>query len=123
VRDAAPDVKVKKEGMYLSRAGDSQGNTLECLLSTTRDAEAAKRFFAKTLAAPHSVPPRVITVDTNAAHAKAVKELKEEGSLPTSCALRPSKYLNNVVEQDHRFITRLVKAGMGFFSFETACNP
>jgi IS6 family transposase len=115
-------VKVKKEWMYLYRAVDSQGNTLEFLLSATRDAEAAKRFFSKTLAAPHSVPPRVITVDKNAADPKAVKELKEEGSLPTSCALRPCKYLNNVVEQDHRFIKRLVKPGMGFFSFETAGN-
>ncbi len=106
--------------MYLYRAVDSAGNTLDFLLSATRDAQAAKRFFSKTLAAPHTVPPRVITVDTNAAYPKAFNQLQEEGILPQSCALRQSKYLNNLVEQDHRFMKRLVKLGMGFFSFETA---
>ena len=64
--------------------------------------------------------PRVIRVDKNAAYPKAFKELKAEGFMPDSCELRQSKYLNNLVEQDHRFIKRLVKLGMGFFSFETA---
>ncbi len=115
-------VKVKKEWMYLYRAVDSQGTTLEFLLSPTRDAEAAKRFFSKTLAAPHTVPPRVITVDKNAAYPKAFKELKEEGAIPKACELRQVKYLNNIVEQDHRFIKRRVKPGLGFFSAETAWN-
>jgi transposase-like protein len=103
----------------LSRCG-FQGNTLEFLLSPTRDAQAAKRFFAKALTAPHTSTPRVITVDKNAASPKAFKELKAEGIMPDSCELRQSKYLNNLVEQDHRFIKRLVKLGMGFFSSETA---
>src|ERR1700674_441943 len=60
-------IKVKKAWMYLYRAVDSQGNTLEFLLSPTRDAQAAKRFFSKALAAPHSSTPRVITVDKNPA--------------------------------------------------------
>ena len=106
--------------MYLYRAVDSQGNTLEFLLSPRRDAQAAKSFFAKALAAPHSRAPRVITVDKNTAYPKAFKELKAERLLPDACELRQSKYLNNLVEQDHRFIKRLVKLGMGFFSFETA---
>jgi IS6 family transposase len=106
--------------MYLSRAVDSQGNTLEFLLSATRDAQAAKRFFAKALGASHTVTPRVITVDKNAAYPKAIKKLKEAGDLVASCELRRSKYLNNLVEQDHLFIKRLVKPGLGFFSFETA---
>ena len=86
----------------------------------TRDAQAAKRFFAKALGAGHTVTPRVITVDKNAAYPKAFYELKTERTLAVSCELRQSKYLNNLVEQDHRFIKRLVKPGMGFFSFETA---
>ena len=81
---------------------------------------SAKRFFSKALAAPHISTPRVITVDKNAAYPKAFKELKAEGIMPDPCELRQSKYLNNLVEQDHRFIKRLVKLGMGFFSFETA---
>ena len=106
--------------MYLYRAVDSQGNTLEFFLSPRRDAQAAKRFFAKALAAPHSSTPRVITVDKNAAYPKAFKELKAERIMPDACELWQSKYLNNLIEQDHRFIKRLVKLGMGFFSLETA---
>jgi IS6 family transposase len=113
-------VKVKKVWVYLYRAVDSQGNTLEFLLSPTRDAQAAKRFFSKALAAPHTNIPRVITVDKNTAYPKAFKELKAEGIMPSPCELRQRKYLNNLIEQDHRFIKRLVKLGMGFFSFETA---
>jgi IS6 family transposase len=97
-------VKIKKTWMYLYRAVDSQGNTLEFLLSPTRDAQAAKRFFSKTLAAPHTTTPRVITVDKNAAYPKAFNELQAEGAIPEGCELRQIKYLNNIVEQDHRFI-------------------
>jgi transposase-like protein len=51
---------------------------------------------------------------------KLESELQTAGVLAVSCELRQSKYLNNLIEQDHRFIKRLVKPGMGFFSFETA---
>jgi len=113
-------VKIKGVWMYLYRAVDSQGNTLDFHLSPTRDAQATKRFFSKALAASHTITPRVITVDKNAAYPKALRELKQEEIIPEGCQLRQSKYLNNLVEQDHRFIKRLVKPGMGFFSFETA---
>jgi IS6 family transposase len=136
-------IKVKKTWMYLYRAVDSGGQTLEFLLSPTRDAEAAKCFFLKALhstadPAPQAHPakeqvaqlatavpsvtsaPRVITVDKNAAYPKAIAELKAVGVLPQYVELRPVKYLNNLIEQDHRFIKRLTKPGMGFFSFETA---
>jgi transposase-like protein len=62
--------------MYLYRAVDSQGNTLEFLLSATRDAQAAKRFFSKARAASHTVTPRAITVDNNAAYPKARKRIE-----------------------------------------------
>jgi IS6 family transposase len=113
-------IKIKKTWMYLYRAVDSDGNTLEFLLTATREAEAAKRFFSKTLGASHTVTPRVINVDKNAAYPKALGELKAEGIVPKSCELRQVKYLNTIVEQDHRFIKRRVKPGLGFFSFETA---
>jgi IS6 family transposase len=113
-------VKIKGIWMYLYRAVDSNGDTLEFLLSPTRDARSAKRFFSKALGASHTTAPRVIVVDKNAAYPKALKELKAAGTVPEQCELRPVKYLNNLVEQDHRFIKRLVKPGMGFFSFETA---
>ena len=61
-------------------------------------------------------------MDKNAAYPKAFNELQAEGAIPDSCELRQVKYLNNIVEQDHRFIKRHVKPGLGFFSFETAWN-
>lgn len=113
-------IKVKKEWVYLYRAVDSQGKTLDFFFSPTRDTQAAREFLLKTLAASHTSAPRVINVDKNAAYPKAFAELKTEGDIPEQCALRQVKYLNNRVEQDHRFIKRLTKPGMGFFSFETA---
>ncbi|GHO81863.1 IS6 family transposase [Ktedonobacter sp. SOSP1-85] len=113
-------IKVKKEWVYLYWAVDSQGQTLDFFFSLTRDAQAARQFLLKTLAASHTSTPRVINVDKNAAYPKAFAELKAEGYLPENCALRQVKYLNNLVEQDHRFLKRLTKLGMGFFSFETA---
>ena len=113
-------VKVRGTWMYLYRAVDSAGNTLEFRLSPTRDAEAAKAFFHKTLSASHTLTPRVITVDKNAAYPKALADLKSAGAVPQACELRQIKYLNNLVEQDHRFIKRLVKPGLGFWSFATA---
>ncbi len=69
-------VKVKGRWMYLYRAVDSRGQTIDFLLSAKRDAEAAKRFFRKALAQPHTVNPRTITEDKNAAYPKAAAELK-----------------------------------------------
>jgi transposase-like protein len=72
------------------------------------------------LKAPKHQSPRVINVDQNKAYPPAVKELKEEGVLSIASQLRKCKYLNNIVEQDHRFIKRRVNPGLGFFSFNTA---
>ncbi len=113
-------IKVKGEWMYLYRAVDSAGNTLEFLLSETRDTQAAKRFFSKALGACHTTTPRVINVDKNPAYPSALDELKSVGTLPPGCELRPVKYLNNLIEQDHRFIKRRVKPGLGFYSSQTA---
>ncbi len=81
---------------------------------------AAKRFFVKTLDASHTITPRVINVDKNAAFPKAFRELKASEAVSAACELRQNKYLNNLIEQDHRFIKRLIRPGMGFFSFPTA---
>lgn len=113
-------IKVKREWMYLYRAVDSDGNTIEFMLSPTRDAVSAKRFFRKALRAPHTVAPRVINVDKNPSYPKAVNKLKGKGIMPLACLLRPIKYLNSLIEQDHRFIKRRTNPGMGFSSFDTA---
>lgn len=106
--------------MYLYRAVDSNGNTVEFMLSPSRDAVSAKRFFRKALRARHTSPPRVINVDKNPSYPKAIKKLQKKGTLPPKCELRPIKYLNNLIEQDHRFIKRRVNPGMGFWSFDSA---
>jgi IS6 family transposase len=113
-------IKIKKVWHYLYRAVDSEGNTLDFLLRETRSAKAAQTFFRKVLGAKHTVMPRVITVDQNAAYPLAFEALQQERLLPGSCLLRTCKYLNNVIEQDHRFVKRLVNLGLGFGTFATA---
>jgi transposase, IS6 family len=113
-------IKIKKQWHYLYRAVDSEGQTLDFMLSTTRDADAAERFFRQVLQASHTLTPRVITVDKNAAYPPAFEALQQESMLPESCVLRQCKYLNNVVEQDHRFMKHRVNPGLGFGAFHTA---
>ncbi len=100
-------IEVKGKWKYLYRAVDSLGNTLDFMLSAKRDARAAGRFFRKVLNAEHNQTPRVINVDKNAAYPPAINELKQDQTLLETTELRRVKYLNNMVEQDHRFIKRL----------------
>ena len=113
-------VKVKGEWKYLYHAVDSTGNTVDFMLSEKRDRKAAKRFFKKALSSNHNQIPKVITVDKNPAYPPAVNELKNDKILPKNVNLRKIKYLNNVVEQDHRFIKRIISPMLGFQSFCTA---
>ena len=113
-------VKVKKQWKYLYRAVDSQGNTIDFLLTARRDAEAAKRFFIKALKANHNQEPRVINVDKNPSYPSAIEQLKKSDILPENTELRQVKYLNNIVEQDHRGVKHLINPGMSFGSFNSA---
>src|SRR4051794_23508963 len=113
-------VKVKGRWTYLYRAVDSRGQTIDFLLSVKRDAATVMRFFRKALGQPHTVNPHTITVDKNPAYPRAVAEKKEDGELWRRSRLRQVKYLNNIVEQDHRRLKRLIRPGLGFGSFWTA---
>jgi transposase, IS6 family len=113
-------IKVKGRWTYLYRAVDKTGQTIDFLLSAKRDASAAKRFFRKALAQPHTVNPRTITVDKNACYPKAITGMKRDEQLWRCAKLRQVKYLNNIIEQDHRRIKRLTRPGLGFGSFQTA---
>ena len=113
-------VRVKGQWRYLYRAVDSSGATLDFLLSAKQDAEAAKRFLAKALGRQNHPAPRVIHPDGHGAYPPAVVQLKEEGALAENCRHRVGRYLNNVVEQDHRAIKRRVKASQHFRSFWAA---
>lgn len=82
--------------------------------------QTAKRFFKKVLKAKHNQQPRVINLDKNAAYPPAIEELKEENLLEETSETRQVKYLNNLVEQDHRGIKRITNAALGYQSFHTA---
>ncbi|MES5896588.1 IS6 family transposase [Bacillus cereus group sp. RP43] len=115
-------VKVKGQWMYLYRSVDSKGNTIDFYLSKTRDHKAAKRFFKKALRSFHVSKPRVITVGKNPAYPMAIEELKKEKKMPVGIQIRQVKYLNNIVEQDHRFIKRRVRSMLGLKSLKTAIS-
>jgi Transposase and inactivated derivatives len=111
-------IKVKGQWVYLYRVVDKQGRTVDFLLSKRRDVAAAKRFFSRATR-QHGVP-RVITLDGNAASHRAVAKLKEVGTVPRHVRVRSCKYLNNVVEQDHRRIKQRIRPMLGFKRFQTA---
>ena len=99
---------------------DSAGATIDFVVSATRDAAAAKRFLQKALRSVGHPRPRFINVDKNPCYPNAIIELKRTGELSRRCRCRPVRYLNNVVEQDHRAIKRRVRASHGFRAFHSA---
>jgi transposase-like protein len=113
-------IKVGKSCKYLYRAVDKEGNTIEFMFSAKRDVSAAKRFFKKMMRAEHRRLPFSISVDKNAAYPEAFSTSQAEKIVPRDCKLRRVKYLNNVIEQDHRFIKKKVRASQCFKSFHTA---
>ena len=99
---------------------DSEGNKIDFMLSPNRDLTAAKHFLPLALWRTREVRPRVINVDGHPAYARAIAELKSSGELGRHCRCRPSPYLNNIVEQDHRFIKKRIAASLWFRSVEGA---
>ena len=108
------------EWKYFYRAVDSNGDTIDFMLSAKRNRKAAKRFFKKALSSDHNQIPRVITVDKNPAYPPAINELKNDKILPQNVGIRQIKYLNNIIEQDHRSIKRIINPMLGFQSFQSA---
>jgi transposase-like protein len=113
-------IKVGKTYKYLYRAVDKEGQTIEFMLIAKRDVSAAKRFFRKMMRADHRRLPFSISVDKNAAYPEAFASSQDEKILPKDCKLRRVKYLNNVIEQDHRFVKKKVRASQCFKRFNTA---
>ncbi|MCG3471782.1 IS6 family transposase [Xenorhabdus bovienii] len=107
-------IKVKGQWKYLYRAVDSTGQTIDFL----RDAAAALRFFRKAIR-HHSEPERVM-IDKSGANTAALATLNADKPEEENITLRQSKYLNNLVEQDHRSINRRIRQMLGFKSFRRA---
>lgn len=112
-------IKVKGEWKYLYRAVDKFGKTLDCLLTEQRDEKAARKFLNQAIGRHGGVPEK-ITIDGSAANEAAIKSYNEEHG--TTIEIRKTKYLNNIVEQDHRGIKRVTRPMLGFKAFDAAQN-
>ena len=111
-------IKINGDWKYLYRAVDKNGQTIDFLLTARRDKKAALRFFKKAIGL-HGLPKK-ITIDKSGSNTAAIEAVKEETGQVIE--LRQIKYLNNLVEQDHRSIKRIVKPMLGFKSFNSARN-
>src|SRR5437016_1090902 len=113
---ALAHIKVRGRWTYLYRAVDKYGRTVDFLLSERRHVGAAKRFFIRAIR--HNRTPRVITLDGYAASHRAIRELKSTGRMCRRLRVRSCKYLNNVVEQDHRRVKQRIGPMLGFKRFD-----
>jgi transposase, IS6 family len=113
-------IKVKGVWTCLYLAANNLGQTIDFRLSARWGAPAAKRFFRKVLAQPHTVNPRTITVDKNPTCPRAMTALKRAGEPWRLSRLCQCQYVSNIVEQDHRRIKRPVRPGLGCGGLPTA---
>jgi len=111
-------IKVKGVWKYLYRAVDKEGKTVDFLLTAHRDMAAAKRFFEKAMR--ENDAPEKIAMDKSGANKAAIDEINGGKAVPIT--VRQVKYLNNIVEQDHRAIKRVTRPMLGFKSFRSAGN-
>ena len=109
-------IKIKGRWKYLYRAVDKEGQTIDFLLTAHRDKKAALRFFKKSVR-QHGLPDKV-TIDKSGANTAALEALQEETG--QAIEIRQIKYLNNLVEQDHRAIKRIIRPMLGFKTFDSA---
>ncbi|MGF6961202.1 putative transposase [Paraburkholderia youngii] len=109
-------IKVNGQWKYLYRAVDKAGNTIDFLLRAHRDKTAARRYFEKSIAL--NGEPETVTIDKSGANLAALDAINAERETPIR--IRQNKYLNNLVEQDHRAIKRIIRPMMGFKNFRCA---
>ena len=109
-------IKINGQWKYLYRAVDKAGQSVDFLLTAHRDKKAALRFFKKALC-QHGLPEKV-TIDQSGANTAALQALQKE--IGATIEIRQNKYLNNLVEQDHRAVKRIIRPMLGFKSFRSA---
>jgi transposase, IS6 family len=113
-------VRIAGKWMYLFRAVDGHGQTVDFYLSETRDRVAAKLFLQQALANPDNQPPRVFARDGLRSYPAAIRELQVEGQVTRRCRQRTRRYCNNRIESDHRHIKRRLRAMQGPRTTDTA---
>ena len=111
-------IRVKGAWKYLYRAVDKEGRTVDFLLTAQRDKAAAMRFFEKAMRS--NCTPEKVTMDKSGANKAAIDQINTDTGIPI--VVRQIKYLNNIVEQDHRAIKRITQPMLGFKSFKAAKN-
>ncbi|WP_240946489.1 IS6 family transposase, partial [Pseudomaricurvus alkylphenolicus] len=109
-------IKVKGQWKYLYRAVDKEGRTVDFLLTAKRDMKAAKRFFEKLISRQGA--PTLINIDKSGSNKAAINQINNESE--DQIEIRQCKYLNNIIEQDHRHIKKLYRATLGFKNFHSA---
>ena len=110
-------VKIKGEWAYLYRAVSKEGHTIDFLLTPTRDRDAAEAFLHKAICSQGL--PEKITIDKSGANTAAITHYNKTHK--TAIVIHHAKYLNNIVEQDHRAVKRVTRPMLGFKSFWAAC--
>ena len=111
-------IKLNGKWVYLYRAVDKEGNTIDFLLSAKRDAVAAKAFFRKTF--KENGRPDKVTVDKSGSNKAALDYFNKDVPKEEEIEIRQVKYLNNIIEQDHRFIKKRTRPTLGFKNFYSA---
>ena len=111
-------IKVKGRDMYLYRAVDKYGNTVDFLLTRRRQKMSAQKFFNKAIG--NNGKPRIVNIDKSGANSSAILTVNKRSLSTKKIKIRKVKYLNNIIEQDHRRIKRRIRIMTGFKEFESA---
>ena len=111
-------IKVKGRDMYLYRAVDKYGNTVDFLLTKRRQKMSAQKFFNKAIG--NNGKPRIVNIDKSGANSSAILTVNKRSLSSKKIKIRKVKYLNNIIEQDHRRIKRRIRIMTGFKEFESA---
>ena len=109
-------IKVRGQWKYLYRAVDKDGNTVDFLLTAKRDTKAALRFLRQAIR--NNCTPVKINIDKSGSNTAAIEAYNEE--CDQAIEIRPCKYLNNIIEQDHRYVKKKTRSALGFKAFYSA---